>query len=174
MGEEGNHHLRVALLLSLLLTSVLAGCTQIQVESRPLGVQDALTTQASPRLHDHNIAVLAIDFDPPLETLSSFADTDDIALLVAVENIGLATEHDLMVRVELRLDNREITPTLTRVATVDELAPGETKIVRLSGLSGVPIRTEYWLKVRVYPVARERDTSDNQRIYRIRIGRLSR
>lgn len=174
MGEEGNHRLSVALLLSLLLTVVLTGCTQIRVENRPSGVQDSLAPVASPRLHDHNIAVLAIDFDPPLETLSSFADANDIALLVAVGNIGLQTERGVVVRVELRLDNREPTPSLTRVATVDELAPGETKIVRLDGLSGIPIRTEYWLKVRAYPVTGEQDTSDNQRIYRIQIGVQSR
>lgn len=173
MGEEEKHRLSVALLLSLLLTTVLTGCTQIQVENRSLDVQNALALEASPRRHDHNISVLAIDFEPSLESLSSFADTDDLSLLVAVENVGLATERQVMVRVELRLDSREITPTLTKVATVDELAPGETKIVQLNGLSGIPIRTEYWLKVRAYAVPGEQDTADNQRIYRIQIGSQS-
>lgn len=174
MGEEGLRRLRVAVLLSALLLTVLTGCTQFQVETRQL---DALTTTAqdvSARLPQHDVAVLAIDFDPPLETIQSLSDLETVSLLVAVENTGLAAERNVVVRAELRLDNREPSPVLVRTATVEQLAPGEVRVIRLQGLSEIPIRTEYWLRVRAIPVVGESDITDNQRIYRLQLTNLAR
>lgn len=177
MGDEGiprRLFAKAALLISLLLTSLLVGCSQVQIEARPLETLNSLISSTSDRLLEHDVAVLAIDFDPPLDTLSSFADLRTVSLLVAVENTGLQAERDLTLRVELRIDNREVTPTLSRMATIDKLAPGEVTIVRLEGLSGIPVASEYWLKVRAFPVAGEEDITDNQRIYRIHVGSLTR
>lgn len=120
------------------------------------------------------MAVLAIDFDPPLETIQSLDDLKAVSLLIAVENTGLASERNVVVRAELRLDSREPSPTLVRTATVEQLAPGEVKVIRMQGLSEIPIRSEYWLKVRAVPVVGETDITDNQRIYRLRLTNLTR
>jgi hypothetical protein len=174
MGVEGLRRLRVALLLSVLLTGVLTGCTQIQIETRS---PDALNTvsQAIPVTPlEHDVAILAIDFDPPLDTVASVQDLSVVHLLVAVENSGLSVERDLTVVVELRLDNRDPSPALVRVASIEQIAPGEVKVIRLRDLSDIPIRAEYWLKVRILPVAGEEDIADNQRIYRLRLGNITR
>jgi hypothetical protein len=47
------------------------------------------------------------------------------------------------------------------------------KIVRLIGLSDIPVRSEYWLKVRAFPVTGEDDVTDNQRIYRVQLGNIT-
>ncbi len=174
MGEEGLRRLRVAVLLSALLLVFLTGCTQFQVETRQLDILTTTTHDVSARPPEHNVAVLAIDFDPPLDTIRSLDDLKAVSLLVAVENTGLASERNLTIRAELRLDSREPSPILVRTATVDQLAPGEVKVVRFQGLSEIPIRTEYWLKVRAIPVVGESDVTDNQRIYRLQLTNLTR
>lgn len=174
MGEVGLRRLRVAVLLSTLLLVFLTGCTQFQVETRQLDVFNAAAPDLSARPPEHDIAVLAIDFDPPLDTIRSLDDLEAISLLIAVENTGLATERDVVIRAELRLDSREPSPILVRTATVEQLAPGEVKVIRLRGLSQIPIRMEYWLKVRAVPIVGETDITDNQRIYRLQLTNLTR
>lgn len=174
MGVEGLRHLRVVILLSLLLSVVLAGCTQVRIETRPLDTFNALTQDVSAKIQEHDLAVLAIDFDPPLDTIVSVQDLSGAHLLIAVENSGLFVERDLTLLAELRLDSRDPSPVLVRLASIDQIAPGEAKVVRLLGLSEIPIRTEYWLKVRISPVVGEEDVADNQRIYRLQLGSLSR
>lgn len=133
-----------------------------------------MAQDVSARPPEHDVAVLAIDFDPPLDTIRSLDDLRAVSLLIAVENTGLASERNVVVRAELRLDNRELSPILVRTTTVEQLAPGEVKVIRLQGLSEIPIRTEYWLRVRAVPVAGESDTTDNQRIYRLQLTNLAR
>ena len=173
MGDGGLRRLRLVALLSLLLMGALAGCSQVQIENRPLDASNALAPEASSLLSAHGLTVLAIDFDPPLETITAFADLKGVSLLVAVENTGRETERGVTVRVELRADNRDLTPALSRTATIETLSPGEVKIVRLIGLSDIPVRSEYWLKVRAFPVAGEDDVTDNQRIYRVQLGNIA-
>jgi len=173
MGDGALRRLPLAALLSLLLIGSLTGCSQVQIDNRPLDASNALAPEASSLLSAHNLSVLAIDFDPPLETITSSADLRGTSLLVAVENTGRETERDVTVRVELRTDNRDVTPALSRTATIDVLAPGEVKIVRLTGLADIPIRQEYWLKVRTSPVAGEDDVTDNQRIYRVQLENIT-
>jgi hypothetical protein len=173
MGVEGLRRLRVALLLSVLLSGVLTGCSQVQIESRPFDLPTSAEQAVPAKPSEHNVAILAIDFDPPLDTIASIRDLDGVNLIIAVENSGLATERDLTVRAELRLDNRDPAPVLVRLTTIDQIAPGEIKVVRLRGLSEIPIRPEYWLKVRALPVAGESNVTDNQRIFRLRLGNLT-
>jgi len=174
MGDGDLRRLRVAVLLSALLLGLLTGCTQFQIETRQLDVFTATPHDVSARPPEHDVAVLAIDFDPPLDAIRSLDDLKAVSLLVAVENTGLTAERNVVVRAELRLDNREPSPLLTRIATVEQLAPGEVKVVRLQGLSEIPIRSEYWLKVRAVPVLGETDVTDNQRIYRLQLANLVR
>ena len=173
MGDGRLRRLPLVALLSLLLIGALAGCSQVQIENRPLDASNALAPEASSLLSAHDLTVLAIDFDPPLETVKAFADLKNVSLLVAVENTGRETERGVTVRVELRADNRDLTPALSRTATIETLSPGEVKIVRLIGLSDIPVRSEYWLKVRAFPVAGEDDVTDNQRIYRVQLGNIA-
>jgi hypothetical protein len=174
MGDEGLRRLRVALLLSLLLIGVLTGCTQIQIETRPFDVLNTAAQAVPERPAEHDLAILAIEFDPALDTITSIQDLNGVHLLVAVENSGLVVERDVAVVVELRLDNKDPSPALVRISKIDQIAPGEVKIIRLRGLSEIPFRPEYWLKVRVSPVVGEDDTADNQRFYRLQVGPLTR
>ncbi|MDH7487903.1 MAG: hypothetical protein QHH80_00125 [Anaerolineae bacterium] len=161
-------------MLSALLLVFLTGCTKFQIETRQLDVFTTTVQDVSARPPEHDIAVLAIDFDPPLDTIRSLDDLKAVSLLVAVENTGLVSERNVVVRAELRLDNREPSPALVRTATVEQLAPGEVKVIRMQGLSEIPIRSEYWLRVRATPVLGETDITDNQRIYRLQLTNLTR
>ncbi|MGB9594351.1 MAG: hypothetical protein ACPL7R_09485, partial [Anaerolineae bacterium] len=156
-------------MLSALLLVVLTGCTQFQIETRQLDVFTTTAQEVAARPPEHDVAVLAIDFDPPLDTIRSLDDLKAVSLLVAVENTGLVSERNVVIRAELRLDNREPSPALVRTATVEQLAPGEVKVIRMQGLSEIPIRSEYWLRVRATPVLGETDITDNQRIYRLQL-----
>ena len=174
MGAEGLRRLRVAILLSLLLAGFLTGCTQIRIETRPFDVLNTAEQGRAAKSSEHDLAILAIDFNPPLDTITAIQDLDGIQLLIAVENSGLVVERDLTVRVELRLDNRDPSPALVRAVSIDEIAPGEIKVLRLRGLSEIPIRSEYWLKVRVLQAAGEENLANNQRIYRLQLSSLTR
>jgi hypothetical protein len=113
---------------------------------------------------EHDLAVLAIDFDPSLEYEQIMVKGEQATLLVAVENIGLQTEADVKVKARLSA-HEDDTPILEKTCHIDTIAPGQIKIARFRGISRIPYRRAYRLKVWVLPVLGEVSTANNQKSY---------
>jgi hypothetical protein len=110
--------------------------------------------------------VLAVDFDPPLKYEEIIARRDrgeGITLLVAVENNGVATEHDVPVEVELSKDGGD-TLFLHKEGRIEAIAPGEIKLVHFKDTE-IPFSYEYQLRVRVAAVDGETRLLDNEKTY---------
>ncbi len=160
---------RTAGILALVLVSLVA-CVDVEVvDKTPIAsTPDAFTSPLEVGQENHNLAVLAVDFDPPLDYQQLIVRRESLALLVAVENTGTATERDITVRAQLS------TPAdpefvLTQGASVASLAPGEIKVVRFARLGEIPYHQSYYLEVAVDPVDGETDLSDNRRAFDIQI-----
>ena len=143
-----------------------SGCQSIQVIDRTPS-----TTEPTPSTQDqsadrHNLAVLAVDFDPPLEYAEIVALRDrgeGITLLVAIENTGTAIERGVMVSVELSKGDGQL-PFLHKQEEIDVIAPGEIKLVRFKDTE-IPFSYVYQLTVRAVPVDGETHLGDNEKSY---------
>jgi len=118
----------------------------------------------------HNVAVVGVDFDPPLN-----GDVDvqsGVTLLVAVANRGLSTEP--VVNVTTRL----LDPLLDgagedlqhETVILRDLAPDEVRIVRLATVSELPARSRYQLVIQIAPLNDEGYLEDNVQIYDVLVG----
>ena len=143
-----------------------SGCIRIQVIDRtPSIAQPTPFTQVQP-LDEHNLAVLAVDFDPPLEyeeIIASKSSGKGITLLVAIENTGSVAETDVVVEVEL-YKGKEDQPFLHKTSSVDGIVPGEIELVRFKDTE-IPFSDRYRLKVHVVPVSGEGNVVDNVKSY---------
>jgi hypothetical protein len=159
--------LQVAAFVVLALsTTLLGGCIQIQVIDQTPPSPDPAAGHAGGQADEHDVAVLAVDFDPPLEYDEVMAQKDrgeGLTLLVAVENQGCTVESEVTVEVELCKDGAA-TPFLYKQGVIDAIAPGEIKIVHF-GDTEVPFSYEYQLQVRVVPLRDERRLDNNQKSY---------
>jgi hypothetical protein len=148
----------------MLTTLALSGCIQIQVIDRTPPVPAPTTGAGSGEEHD--LAVLAVDFDPPLEyeeIIASKKRGEGITLLVAVENTGIVTEQNVIVQVEL-YDGQDEKEILRQEGVIEAIAPGEIKIFHFKD-ANIPFSYEYHLRVQVVPVAGETWLADNQKSY---------
>jgi hypothetical protein len=116
----------------------------------------------------HNLAVAAVDFDPPLNYQQVIIQGRSVALLVAVENSGSHVERDVTVRLHLTSPDEEGL-FQTREANMAYIAPGEVRVVRFAHLGEIPHHQTYHLEVMVEPVAGESYFSDNLRAFDIQI-----
>ena len=150
----------------VLIALCTSGCIRIQVIDRtPSIAQPTPYTQVQP-LDEHNLAVLAVDFDPPLEyeeIISSKNSGKGITLLVAIENTGSVAETDVVVEVELYQDEED-KPFLHKTSSVDGIVPGEIELVRFKDTE-IPFSDRYRLKVYVVPVSGEVNAVDNVKSY---------
>ena len=155
-----------------LAAMALSGCIRIQVVDRtPSSVSVSPLTDKE-LVEEHGLAVLAVDFDPPLvyeEILSRRNRGEGITLLVAVENTGAHTEQDVHVEVELSRDDDDDAAFLQKQGSIEALAPGEIRIVQFRD-TNVPFSYAYLLRVRVVPVAGETRLTDNQKTYDLLIS----
>jgi hypothetical protein len=155
----------------LVLVSVaLAGCADVQVVDTTPEILSSDSYASPPPVAsgERNLAVLALDFDPPLSYRHLILRRQAVALLVVVENTGSTTERD--VKVQARLSSPEdANLLLTQEAGISSIAPGEIQIVRFSRLSEIPAHLSYHLEVLVEPVAGEKDLSDNRKAFDIQI-----
>ena len=137
------------------------------MEQVPAPLTEASVTDGS-RPVEHDLAILAIDFDPPLEHRELWAQRRHVTLLVALENRGLSLEEEARVSAELcELNQSE--PLLRQSTTLASLAPGEVEVVRFSGISNVPYRRGYQLEVRISPVDGEWALTNNAKVYELTI-----
>jgi hypothetical protein len=164
---------KVAAFVTLILaTMVSGGCVDVEVVDRTSSVlQDAVGPGAD-EASEHDLAVLAVDFDPPLEYEEIIACRDrgeGITLLVAVENTGISVEQKVTVQVQLsESDSGKV--FLHKEGTIASIVPGEIKIVQFRD-TDIPFSYEYSLDVDVLPVAGETRLVDNQKSYELLITR---
>jgi hypothetical protein len=148
----------------------LAACAEVEVvDTTPsISAPDTLASPLSPGSGEHNLAVLAVDFDPPLSYEQLITRRQSVALLVAIENTGTRTERNVTVRVQLST-SEDPDLLLTQGASVASIASGEIQIVRFASLGEIPYHQTYRLEVAVDPVDWESDLSDNRRAFDIQI-----
>lgn len=168
-GEEATAN-RWLVAVALVGVLVLSGCVRV-VERSSGSVMQALPAGVRPVVGEtHDLAILAVDFDPPLgyeELIARRVKGEGITLLIAVENAGQSTEYRVRVAAELSTgDGEEV--LLERQALIDSIAPGEVKIVRFRN-EQFPYYASYSLRVRVLPVEGEVYLSNNQRVYELTV-----
>lgn len=146
--------------MALVWLVLLPGCTGVRVvpvspvtePAPPAGGAEA----AGPR---HDLAVISLDFDPPLRYLQVDRAASELSLLVAVDNKGTFTERQVSVVAELRSQSDEL--LVRRQKTVESIAPGQAAVVRLTGFGAIPARPGYVVAVTVEPVAGEPNVANN-------------
>jgi hypothetical protein len=148
----------------------LAACAEVKVvDKTPVaGTPDLFASPLKPEYRNHDLAVLAVEFDPPLSYQRLIIRQQAVALLVVVENTGNETERNATVRARLgSLDDPGF--VLAHDASVESIAPGEVQIVRFTRLGEIPYYQSYHLEVSVDPVEGEFDLDDNWKAYDIQI-----
>lgn len=154
---------------TLILTLVaLSGCANVrELDTTPtISTPDLVSSPASTESKDHNLAVLAVDFDPPLSYQQLILDHQSVALLVAVENVGASSEQNVMVRAQLTTpEDPEF--SISQGASVESIAPGEVQVVRFSQLGKIPYHQVYRLEVIVDPVQGEKIQGDNSKTFEV-------
>ena len=158
---------RSAVLAVALLAVIWAsGCRSIQVIDRTPSTTEPTPSTQVQNAERHNLAVLAVDFDPPLEYDEIIALRDrgeGITLLVAIENTGTTTEREVRVEVELSKAGADA-PFLHKEGQIDVIAPGEIKLVRFKDAE-IPFSYSYQLTVRALPVLGEIRLGDHEKGY---------
>lgn len=154
----------------LLALATLTGCVRVEVvDTAPVAdTSDLHAKPATQESKDHNLAILAVDFDPPLNYHQLIIQRQSGALLVTIENSGTSTEHNVTVRAQLSAP-QDPKLLLTQGASIASIAPGEVQVVCFSHLGELPFYQAYYLEVMVDAVQGEKDLSDNQKAFDIQI-----
>ena len=156
--------------LLMLAVVALTGCVRVEVVDTAPSASTA-EPFASPSLVESggcNLAILAVDFDPPLDYQHLIIERQSVALLVAIENTGNSSNHNVAVRAELSTAE-DASFFLTQGASIASIAPGEVQVVRFSRLGDIPYYQTYHLEVMVDPVLGESDLGDNRKAFEIQI-----
>lgn len=171
MSHRGEMRRIWFVMVIMMLTSLsLAGCAEVKIVDRAPGSLDTLSlSKIRTPVDEHDLAVLAIDFDPPLEYEQIVVKGEQATLLVAVENIGLQTATGVKVKARLSAYEDE-TPILEKTCHIDTIAPGQIKIARFKDISRIPYRQAYRLQVWVLPVLGEIGVANNQKSYDLYIN----
>ncbi len=163
--------LKASFVLTLALVT-LAGCADIQVvDTTPAAVtSDTFTSPLTTESKAHDLAVLTLDFDPPLNYQQLIVRRQSVKLLVAVENHGSSTERDVIVRVELTTPE-DPDLIVTQAASLASIAPGEIQVASFGRLGELPYHQIYHLEVMVDSVAGESNLANNRKAFDIQIHR---
>jgi hypothetical protein len=157
---------RVALVsLLVLFSTALMGCQPLIEVVQPVAPVASAVPVAP---DDRGVAIMGVDFDPPLEAGQLLA-SGGVTLLVAIENQGRVAEPS--VRVNARLYDPEAGARAGDLAnetvTLKTLNAGELRVVRFTQVTDLPLRERYKLVVEVSPVPGERERADNVKTYDI-------
>ncbi|HSJ57154.1 MAG TPA: hypothetical protein VLC95_08230 [Anaerolineae bacterium] len=154
-----------------LISVFMIGCAEVEViDTTPVAGQTEAFTSPLSEQSKHDLAVMTVEFDPPLNYQQLIARRQSVALLVVVENKGTTTEREVVVEASLT-SAQDSTLSITQQAVVDRIAPGEIRIVRFGRLDDIPYRETYHLEVAVEPVDEESNLSNNRKAFEIQIHR---
>lgn len=136
----------------------LAGCTVEVRGSLPPPVVIIPSPGAGDR---HDLALVSLAFDPPLHTITSITEAQQVQLVAVVDNRGTQREERVVVTATLRtLDDGMVKGVQT--ATIAQLAPGEVRAVRFGNIEHLAYAEEYAVTVRILPVAGETNLDNNE------------
>jgi len=154
----------------MLILVALVGCAEVEVlDTTPVSTDPDPSTDSAQEIQgQHDLAVLAVDFDPPLDYEQLILLRQEVTLLVAIENTGTNTEHDVVVLAQLSTPE-DPDLVLMKETQVASIAPGEIQIVRFPPLNKIPYHETYHLEVIVKPVEGEKDYADNGKAFEIQI-----
>jgi hypothetical protein len=157
-------------IMLVLAASTLTGCVQVKVvDATPVAGVSELDAGALPvEGAENNLAVLAVDFDPPLNYEQLILLQRSIALLVTIENTGDQTQTDVAVRAELT-SPEDPDLFITQGASLSSIGPGEIQEVRFAPLSDIPHLQFFHLEVKADPAEGELNLADNHRAFDIQI-----
>ncbi len=142
----------LSFLIGFTFVFFLTGC-ELSVEEPQgtggAGERAALSTASAP-LPQYDVAISAIDFDPPLRRETLLTSQGPVKLVAAVENRGTMQLSKLVV--EARVTNQRGDFSAQDQVQVDKLSPGETKVVEFEGVGPVtnlPRSPSFRIKVAV-------------------------
>jgi len=167
--RKGNGAIVWFAVIAMLALIALAGCARVEiVDSAVISTPDFFSNRPAAGDGSHNLAVIAVDFDPPLNYQQLIIQRRSVSLLAAVENSGNSTEQDVTVWVKLSApDDTDLSQT--RRVSITSIAPGEVRVVRFAHLGEIPYHQAYHLEVMVEPVDGESDYTDNLRAFDIQV-----
>lgn len=145
----------------LVWIGIVGGCTSVKVVPVTNGVAPGTAAGVAEQAGGprHDLAVISLDFDPPLRVLQVERVASDLSLLVAIDNKGTFTERKVAVVAELRSQGDELLARQQK--EVESIAPGQATVVKLSGFGKLPARPGYVVSVRVEAVAGEANLDNN-------------
>lgn len=156
--------------VSVLVLVTLAGCARVEVVDTTPAISTPASSTSPPSAvgGEHSLALLAVDFDPPLSYQHLIMQRQSVDLLVAIQNTGRSTEFNVTVHAQLST-SEDPEMLLTQGASIADIAPGEVQVVRLAHLGEIPYHQTYHLEVRIEPVDGESDLDDNLKAFDIQI-----
>ena len=149
----------------LVLALLPAACTP-SLEVVPDRRAAPLTPVSTVTPQQHDLAIVAVDFDPPLD-FAQILSNGGVTLLVAVENRGQLVETDVRITAQLLDPNDRLRELSREAVIVGQLNAGALRMVRFTQVSDLPLRERYRLVVSVEVIAGEDDTANNSRSYDI-------
>ncbi|MCS7221222.1 MAG: hypothetical protein RML36_16320 [Anaerolineae bacterium] len=166
----GFHERTIVGLASLvIIATLLIGCqTSVQIKQRAQPKQDPEAI-AAPQAMEHNLSLLAVDFDPPLDQLE-LAMGQGVVLMVAIQNNGQDIERGVPIIARLYDVERggaRAALLVESVTYLDEIGPGEIGIARFDRLTSLPIRSRYFLTIEIAGVPGEFTLADNVQRFEI-------
>ncbi len=159
--------LAIALLTAVALLS--AGCVQVsEIDSDPTPDHRAAEALANLVMgEEHDLSILAVEFDPPLNSLKSLPRDGKVTLRVAVENRGYRKES--AIKVTAKVADDEAQDLVQQEQKIESLAPGAIEIVQFSSLIPSPQESHYRLEITVAGVTGEKLLTNNSKSYNIRV-----
>jgi len=150
----------VLFVLALLLAACAPSLEVVPNSRAPLTPVSTVTPQ------QHDLAIVAVDFDPPLD-FAQIRNNGGVTLLVVVENRGQSAEADVGIAAHVQDPNDRLRELSREAVMLGQLNAGALRMVRFTQASDLPLRERYRLVVSVEAVAGETDIANNSRSYDI-------
>jgi hypothetical protein len=109
----------------------------------------------------HDLALVSLAFDPPLQTITSIAEARQAQLVAAVDNRGTQREERVVVTAVLRTVNDGAVKGV-QTTTIDRLAPGEVRVVYFGSIENIPQADHYAITVQIVPAVGETNVDNNE------------
>ena len=142
----------LVLLTALAFLVLSAGCSVIVDEANKaadVGVRSTASAAAAP-LPQYDVAISAVDLDPPLRQGAVLSPNQPFKLVAAVENRGSMPLSAL--QVQARFSSQQGDFSVQDQISLDRLSPGETRVVefrRVGTVSSLPRSPSYSIIVSI-------------------------